>query len=165
MKPGETMIGSGQMSLYLKQGLGKKPFQGNVFVTNQRACFKISMMPGDPDMNLPLDRCDIFRNVHGSLCAAVVVVVRPFLAHIPQTGQRAGHKFTANHDLPLEEIKGFSVGKIALFTAVTIHSKDGKEYPLTGFPAKKLQDWLRPLPGPHPADGPAGRAQVHRQPR
>ena len=96
LKPGETMIGSGQMSLYQKRGLAKKPFQGNVFVTNQRACFKISMMPGDPDMNLPL-----------------------------------------------EEIKGFSVGKIALFTAVTIHSKDGKEYPLTGFPAKKLQDWLR----------------------
>ena len=43
MKPGETMIGSGQMSLYQKQGLTKKPFQGNVFVTNQRACFKISV--------------------------------------------------------------------------------------------------------------------------
>ena len=96
LKPGETMIGSGQMSLYQKQGLMKKPFQGNVFVTNQRACFKISMMPGEPDMNLPL-----------------------------------------------EEIKGFSVGKIALFTAVTIHSKSGETYPLTGFPAKKLQDWLR----------------------
>lgn len=96
LKPGETMIGSGQMSLYLKQGLMKKPFQGNIFVTNQRACFKISMMPGDPDM-----------------------------------------------DLPLEEIKGFSVGKIALFTAVTIHSKSGETYPLTGFPVKKLQDWLQ----------------------
>ena len=95
LNPGETMIGSGQMSLYQKQGLTKKPFQGNVFVTNQRACFKISMMPG------------------------------------------------LEMDLPVEEIKGFSVGKIALFTAVTIHSKDGKEYPLTGFPAKKLQDWLR----------------------
>ena len=95
MKPGETMIGSGQMSLYQKQGLMKKPIQGNVFVTNQRACFKISMMPG------------------------------------------------LEMDLPVEEIKGFSVGKIALFTAVTIHSKDGKDYPLTGFPAKKLQDWLR----------------------
>ena len=47
LNPGETMIGSGQMSLYQKQGLMKKPFQGNVFVTNQRACFKISMMPGD----------------------------------------------------------------------------------------------------------------------
>ena len=95
LNPGEIMIGSGQMSLYQKQGLTKKPFQGNVFVTNQRACFKISMMPG------------------------------------------------LEMDLPVEEIKGFSVGKIALFTAVTIHSKDGKEYPLTGFPAKKLQDWLR----------------------
>ena len=95
LNPGETMIGSGQMSLYQKQGLTKKPSQGNVFVTNQRACFKISMMPG------------------------------------------------LEMDLPVEEIKGFSVGKIALFTAVTIHSKDGKEYPLTGFPAKKLQDWLR----------------------
>ena len=95
LNPGETMIGSGQISLYQKQGLTKKPFQGNVFVTNQRACFKISMMPG------------------------------------------------LEMDLPVEEIKGFSVGKIALFTAVTIHSKDGKEYPLTGFPAKKLQDWLR----------------------
>ena len=95
MKPGETMIGSGQMSLYQKQGLTKKPFQGNVFVTNQRACFKISMVPG------------------------------------------------LEMDLPVEDIKGFSVGKIALFTAVTIHGKDGKDYPLTGFPAKKLQDWLR----------------------
>ena len=96
LNSGETMIGRGQMSLYQKQGLMKKPFQGNVFVTNQRACFKISIMPGEPDMNLPL-----------------------------------------------EEIKGFSVGKIALFTVVTIHSKSGEEYPLTGFPAKKLQDWLR----------------------
>ena len=95
LNPGETMIGSGQMSLYQKQEMMKKPFQGNVFVTNQRACFKISMVPG------------------------------------------------LEMDLPVEDIKGFSVGKIALFTAVTIHSKDGKDYPLTGFPAKKLQDWLR----------------------
>ena len=96
LNPGETMIGSGQMSLYQKQGLTKKPFQGNVFVTNQRACFKISMMPGEPNMNLPL-----------------------------------------------EEIKGFSVGKKALFTAVTIHSQAGENYVFTGFPVKKLQDWLR----------------------
>ena len=67
-----------------------------IMLPSRSSPIKISMMPGDPDMNLPL-----------------------------------------------EEIKGFSVGKIALFTAVTIHSKDGKEYPLTGFPAKKLQDWLR----------------------
>lgn len=71
LNPGETMIGSGQMSLYQKQGLTKKPFQGSVFVTNQRACFKISMMPG------------------------------------------------LEMDLPVEEIKGFSVGRIALFTAGT----------------------------------------------
>ena len=95
LNPGETMIGSGQMSLYQKQGLTKKPFQGNVFVTNQRACFKISMMPGDPDMNLPL-----------------------------------------------EEIKGFSVSSVLFVTRVTIHSRSGEEFPLTGFPAKKLQGWL-----------------------
>jgi len=29
LNPGETLIGSGMMSLYLKQGLTKKPFQGN----------------------------------------------------------------------------------------------------------------------------------------
>ena len=50
LNPGETMIGSGMMSLYLKQGLTKKPFQGNIYITNQRACFKISMMPGALDM-------------------------------------------------------------------------------------------------------------------
>jgi len=46
-------------------------------------------------------------------------------------------------DLPLKEIKGFSVGKKALVTAVTIHSQAGEEYVFTGFPVKKLQDWLR----------------------
>ncbi len=96
LEPNETMVGSGQMSLYLKQGLTKKPFQGNIFVTNQRVCFKISMMPGDPDMNLRLD-----------------------------------------------EIKGFSVKKALMVTQVIIHSQTGETYPLTGFPAKKLQDWLR----------------------
>ena len=45
LNPGETLIGSGMMSIYLKQGLSKKPFQGNIYITNQRACFKISMMP------------------------------------------------------------------------------------------------------------------------
>ncbi|MEY8387571.1 hypothetical protein AALC17_09805 [Oscillospiraceae bacterium 38-13] len=95
LNPGETIIGTGQMSLYRKQGLTKKPFQGNIFVTNQRACFKISMVP-----NLEMD-------------------------------------------LPIGEIRGFSVGKMALFTQVTIHSKSGETYPLTGFPVKKLQDWLR----------------------
>ena len=46
LNPEETLIGSGMMSIYLKQGLSKKPFQGNIYITNQRACFKISMMPG-----------------------------------------------------------------------------------------------------------------------
>ena len=95
LNPGEMMIGSGQMSIYKMWGLTKKPFQGNIFVTNQRVCFKVRMNP----------RLEM--------------------------------------DLSVAEIKGFSVGKIALFTAVTIHSKSGEEYPLTGFPAKKLQDWLR----------------------
>ena len=95
LNPGENIVGSGTMALHLKQGLSRKPFQGNIFVTNQRVCFKISMMPGDPDMNLPLG-----------------------------------------------EIKGFSVKK-GLFTQVNIFSKAGETYPLTGFPVKKLQDWLR----------------------
>ena len=93
--PDETLLGSGPMSIYQKQGLSKKPFQGKIYVTDQRVCF-----------------------------------------HMDLTG-------TVLMELTVPEIKGFSVGKIALFTAVTIHSKDGKEYPLTGFPAKKLQDWLR----------------------
>ena len=82
------------MSIYKMWGLTKKPFQGNIFVTNQRVCFKVRMNP-----------------------------------HLEM-------------DLSVAEIKGFSVGKIALFTAVTIHCKSGENYPLTGFPAKKLQDWL-----------------------
>ncbi len=45
-------------------------------------------------------------------------------------------------DLPLSEIKGFSAKK-ALLTAVTICSREGKDYVFTGFPVKKLQDWLR----------------------
>ena len=95
LQPDETMVGSGQMSLYLKQGLSRKPFQGNVYITDRRACFKIGMVPG------------------------------------------------LEMDLPLEEIQGFSVKKTLFITQVTIHSKGGEPYPLTGFPAKKLQDWLR----------------------
>ena len=96
LNPGEILIGSGMMSLYLKQGLTKKPFQGNIYITDQRACFKISMTPGALDM-----------------------------------------------DLPLENIKGFSVSGAAIFTEVTIHSRTGETYSFTGFPAKKLQGWLR----------------------
>ncbi len=95
MNPGETMIGSGQLALHQKQLLGTRPFSGNIYVTNQRVCFYVSMV-GHPEM-----------------------------------------------DLPLSEIKGFSVGQKALATAVTIHSRADEKYVFTGFPVKKLQDWLR----------------------
>ncbi len=94
LDPGETLIGKGQMALHQKQFLNTKPFSGNIYVTNQRACFYISMV-NDPEM-----------------------------------------------DLPLSDIKGFSVKK-SLFTSVTIYSKAGAGYVFTGFPVKKLQDWLR----------------------
>mgnify|MGYP001057383485 CR=1 FL=1 len=41
LNSGETLIGSGMMSIYLKQGLGKKPFQGNIYITNQRATISL----------------------------------------------------------------------------------------------------------------------------
>lgn len=46
-------------------------------------------------------------------------------------------------ELRRSEIKGFTVGKHLFATKVTIHSKSGKKFTFTGFPAKKLQDWLR----------------------
>ena len=91
----EAMIGSGQVALHQKQFLNTKPFSGNIYVTNQRACFYISMV-GSAEM-----------------------------------------------DLPLSEIKGFSVGKKALFTAVTMHPKAGGTYEFTGYPVMKLHDWRR----------------------
>ena len=97
LRPNETVVGKGPMSLYLKQGLGRKPFQGEICVTDQRVCFKISMMR------------------------------------------------ELEMDLSIGEIKGFSVKKTLMVTQVTIHSQSGEIYPLTGFPAKKLQDWLRQL--------------------
>ena len=48
-------------------------------------------------------------------------------------------------DVALPEVKGFSVSRILFITAVTIHSRAGEQYTLTGFPAKKLQRWLSPL--------------------
>ncbi len=95
LNPGETTIGSGQLALHQKQFLNTKPFSGNIYVTNQRVCFYISMV-SKPEM-----------------------------------------------DLPLSDIKGFSAGKKGLFTAVTIQSQAGENYVFTGFPVKKLQDWLR----------------------
>lgn len=50
---GETMIGKGQMALHQKQFLNTKPFSGNIYVTDQRVCFYISMM-GKPEIDLPL---------------------------------------------------------------------------------------------------------------
>ena len=92
--PDETLLGSGPMSIYQKQGLSKKPFQGKIYVTDQRVCF-----------------------------------------HMDLTG-------TVLMELTVPEIKGFSVKK-ALITTVTIHSKAGESYVFTGFPSKKLQEWLR----------------------
>jgi len=97
LRPSETIIGSGQMSLYLMYGLTKKPYQGHIFVTNQRVCFKIQMT----------------------------------------------NKLSM--DLPVEEIKGFTVKHALFITKVIIHSRSGETYPLTGFPAKKLQGWLREI--------------------
>ena len=93
LNPGETLIGKGQMALHQKQYLNTKAFSGNIYVTDQRACFYISMVG-------------------------------------------------LEMDLPIADIKGFSVKK-GLITSVTLHSKAGESYLYTGFPAKKLQDWLR----------------------
>ncbi len=72
---------------------------------------------------------------------------KPFSGNIYVTKQRVcfyvsmvGHP---EMELPLSEVKGFSVGKKALFTAVTIHSQADEKFVFTGFPVKKLQDWLR----------------------
>ena len=48
-------------------------------------------------------------------------------------------------ELPIGEIKNFTVGSMLFITKVTIQSKQGESYPLTGFPAKKLQSWLLQL--------------------
>ena len=96
LNPGETLIGKGQMALHQKQFLNTKPVSGYICVTDQRACFYITLL-GMMSMEM---------------------------------------------DLPLADIKGFSVKK-GLMTVVTIHSKAGESYVFTGFPSKKLQDWLR----------------------
>ena len=53
LAPGEQLVGSGAMSLYEKQGLGMKPFQGKIYVTNQRALFYIDMVK-EPSMELAI---------------------------------------------------------------------------------------------------------------
>ena len=71
---------------------------------------------------------------------------KPFQGSIYVTDRRACFYISMvgspEMDLPVSDIKGFSVKK-ALFTAVTIHGKGGESYVFTGFPAKKLQGWLR----------------------
>lgn len=45
-------------------------------------------------------------------------------------------------ELKLPDIRGFSIGKRGLFTQVTLHSRDGEKLWFTGFPVKKMQEWL-----------------------
>ena len=45
-------------------------------------------------------------------------------------------------ELKLSEIRGFSVGKRGLFTQVTLHSRTGEKLWFTGFPVKKMREWL-----------------------
>ena len=46
-------------------------------------------------------------------------------------------------NLPLAEIAGFSVTRVLFLTVVSIHSRGGKSYAFSGFPAKRLIEWLR----------------------
>ena len=48
-------------------------------------------------------------------------------------------------ELRWSEISGFTVGKHLFATKVTIHSKSREKFTFTGFPAKKLQSWLRQM--------------------
>lgn len=96
LNPGENIIGKGQMALHQRQYLNTRPISGYIYVTDQRACFYVTLL-GMGTMEM---------------------------------------------DLPLGDIKGFSVKK-GLITSVTIHSKAGESFVFTGFPSKKLQDWLR----------------------
>ncbi len=73
--------------------------------------------------------------------------VKPFSGTIYVTDQRVCFYISMvgspELDLPLSEVKGFSAGKKGLITAVTIYGPDSQSYVFTGFPVKKLQDWLR----------------------
>ena len=46
-------------------------------------------------------------------------------------------------ELKLPKIKGFTVGRHLFFTKVTIHSRMGEKFTVTGFPVKRLQGCLR----------------------
>ena len=92
LNPGETLIGKGQMALHQRQYLNTRPISGHIYVTDQRACFYVTLL------------------VMG----------------------------TMEMDLPLGEIKGFSVKK-GLITSVTIHSKAGRLLYSPGFPPKNCR--------------------------
>lgn len=72
---------------------------------------------------------------------------RSFDGHIYVTDRRVCFQIRMTPDLemdlPLGQIQGFSVRKAMMITQVIIYSQEGKSYLFTGFPAKKLQDWLR----------------------
>ena len=78
LQAGETLIGKGPMSLYQKQGLTQKPFQGKIYVTDKRICF--------------------YMDLSGTVLM----------------------------ELPIGEIKNFTVGSMLFITKVTIQSKQGE---------------------------------------
>lgn len=92
---GERLIGHGMMAYQEPRGMFYRSWQGNIFITNQRAVFRMSM-----------------------------------------TG-------ISMMELSLSEIRGFMVNKSLFVTVVTICSCSGEEFRFTGFPAKKLQEWLK----------------------
>ena len=68
----------------------------------------------------------------------VYVTNRRICFHMSMSG-------TVLMDIALSEVKGFSTGRILFVSAVTIYSRAGEQFLVTGFPAKKLQSWLLQL--------------------
>lgn len=72
---------------------------------------------------------------------------RAWSGHIYVTNQRVFFRMSMTGismvDLLLSEVKGFWVSKALFVSAVTISQKNGDDFKFTGFPAKKLQDWLQ----------------------
>ena len=48
-------------------------------------------------------------------------------------------------DLSLSEIKGYNAKRLLFITYVYIYDKNNKCYTFSGFPAKKLQIWLKQI--------------------
>ena len=59
LQANETLVGKGPMSLYQKQGLTQKPFQGKIYVTDKRICFHMDLS-STVLMDLPLDKVSGF---------------------------------------------------------------------------------------------------------